>query len=86
MAGLKDFKEKLIQDEAFAKKFEGADTPEKVVSIAKTEGFNFTVEDVKNNTELTDVELKAVAGGGSIAAKNYFVKTNTIMAGGFVKW
>jgi predicted ribosomally synthesized peptide with nif11-like leader len=87
MPGVKAFKEKIIQDEAFAKKFENVKTPEDVVSLAAKEGFSFTVEDVKNNTELTDVELKAVAGGSTIAGPGHFVVPGIIFAkSGFVKY
>ncbi len=60
---LKGFKEKLLSDEAFAAKFANIDTPEALVELAAKEGFNFTVEDIINNTELTDAELEAAAGG-----------------------
>jgi predicted ribosomally synthesized peptide with nif11-like leader len=83
MAGVKAFKEKIIKDEAFAKKFENVGTPEGLVSAAKAEGFDFTVEDVKNNTELTEIELSAVAGGASILAKTYFVTNGSVFAGGY---
>ncbi len=73
MMGVKEFKEKVMQDEAFAAKFKDAKTPEAVVAIAVQEGFTFTVEDIKNNTELTDAELESAAGGDSIFAKTYFV-------------
>jgi predicted ribosomally synthesized peptide with nif11-like leader len=85
MAGVKAFKEKIIQDEAFGQKFSEVQTPEELVTLAKAEGFDFSVDDVKNNTELTDAELSAVAGGaimantyfvnkgGSVFAKTYFV-------------
>ena len=85
--GLKEFKEKIIKDSEFAKKFEGVTTPEDVVKLAGEHGFNFTVEDVKANTELCDEELEAVAGGAVIFAKNYFVISDgngaTIFATGY---
>ena len=75
MGQLKEFKEKALGDEAFAGKFEGVTTPEELVEKAGKEGFAFTVEDVKNNTELTDAELAAVAGGGTsiILGRDYFI-------------
>lgn len=78
--GVKEFKEKIMNDEAFAAKFENAGTPEEVVELAAKEGFNFTVEDINNNTELTDAELEAAAGGVSILAKTYFVSGGSIFA------
>jgi predicted ribosomally synthesized peptide with nif11-like leader len=78
--GVKEFKEKIIADPAFASKFASVKTPEEVVSLAKDAGFHFTVEDVKNNTELTAAELEGAAGGGSIFAKTYFVTNASIFA------
>jgi predicted ribosomally synthesized peptide with nif11-like leader len=89
MPGVKEFKEKIMSDEAFAKKFENVETPEDVVSIAAKEGFSFTADDVKNNTALTEIELKAVAGGAAatIIKPGQFVKPGVIFAsGGFVKY
>lgn len=71
--GFIEFKEKVMKDEAFAAKFKGVSSPAKLVELAKAEGFSFTVEDVKNNTELTSEELESVAGGASIFAYTYFV-------------
>jgi predicted ribosomally synthesized peptide with nif11-like leader len=80
MAGVKAFKEKIIADEAFGKKFANVKTPEELVSLAKADGFDFTVEDIKNNTDLTDAELSAVAGGGSVFANTYFVTSGSVFA------
>jgi len=78
--GIKEFKEKIIADPAFAAKFANVENAEDLVSMAKKEGFAFTVEDVKNNTELTAAELEGAAGGASIFANaiiyaiTYFVE------------
>lgn len=61
--GFKEFKEKVLGDKAFAEKFKKVTSPEELVKLAAAEGYSFTVEDVKNNTELTDAELDAAAGG-----------------------
>ena len=71
--GFKEFKEKMVKDKAFAAKFKDVKDTAALVKLAKTEGFTFTVEDVKNNTELTGAELESVAGGDSIFAATYFV-------------
>lgn len=85
--GVKEFKEKIVADAEFAAKFENVNTAEELVEIATKEGYNFTVEDVNNNTELIDAELEAVAGGKSIFAKTYFVKSGdgggSIFASGY---
>lgn len=78
--GVKEFKEKIIADPAFAAKFANVKNAEELVSLAKKEGFAFTVEDVKNNTELTAAELEGAAGGATIFAETYFVTNATIFA------
>lgn len=78
--GVREFKEKIAADSDFAAKFENVSTAEELVELATKEGYSFTVEDVKNNTELIDAELEAVAGGASIFAKTYFVTSRTIFA------
>jgi predicted ribosomally synthesized peptide with nif11-like leader len=83
MAGVKEFKEKVASDEAFAAKFENVKTAEELVAIAAKEGFSFTVADVNDNSELIDAELEAVAGGRTILAKSYFVTHGSVFAGGY---
>jgi len=79
--GVKEFKEKIIADPAFAAKFADVKSVEDLVTLAKKEGFVFTVEDVKNNTELTTAELEEAAGGAALFADTYFFVTNaTIFA------
>jgi len=72
--GFKEFKQKAMDDHTFANKFAGIDNPEMLVERAGTEGYHFTVSDVKNNTELTEAELSGISGGKStIFAKNWFI-------------
>ena len=78
--GIIEFKKKIMSDEAFAEKFAGVENAEELVAKAKAEGFNFTVEDVNANTELSDAELEAVAGGKTIFAKTYFVTKGCVFA------
>lgn len=78
--GVKEFKEKIVADKDFAAKFENIETAEELVKKASEEGFNFTVDDVKKNTELIDEELETVAGGASIMAGTYFVGGSSIFA------
>lgn len=78
--GVKEFKERIIKDPKFAAKFANVKKPEEVVTLAKEAGFNFTVEDIKHNTELTATELEGAAGGATIFAQTYFVSNSTIFA------
>jgi predicted ribosomally synthesized peptide with nif11-like leader len=63
MAQFKEFKEKIPGDAEFAKKYEDAATVADLVAPAAGDGFVFTEDDVKNDTELADAELRGVAGG-----------------------
>jgi predicted ribosomally synthesized peptide with nif11-like leader len=60
----KDFRRKLATDRAFAKQFENCHTPEELVAAAAQEGYSFSVEDIKNDTELLPEEIAQVSGGG----------------------
>jgi predicted ribosomally synthesized peptide with nif11-like leader len=76
--GFKEFKEKVLSDKALEEKVKALKSVEAAVELGKEEGYVFTVEDVKNNSELTDAELEAVAGGYStLMAKAYFLYSHT---------
>ena len=66
-----DFRKKLATDRDFAAKFNDCATVEALVKAAVREGYSFTAEEVRNNTEILPEELATVAGGVSIA-KNAF--------------
>ena len=66
-----DFRKKLATDQDFAAKFNDCATVEALVKAAAREGYSFTAEEVRNNTEILPEELATVAGGVSIA-KNAF--------------
>lgn len=65
-----DFREKLAQDAAFRAKFDGCETLDALIEAAAKEGYTFTAEEVRNNTELLPEELTTMAGG--INAANAF--------------
>ena len=59
MAGMKEFKARIESDATFAKKFAGIDSEDKLISLAKAEGYDLE--------QLSEKELDAVAGGaGSV--------------------
>ena len=60
-----DFRKMLATDADFGKKFSGCKTPAELIKAAAAEGFAFTEEDIKNNTELLPEELEKAAGGVS---------------------
>ena len=69
-----DFRKKLVADDDFAKKFAGCKNPADLIKAAAAEGFTFTEDDIKNNTELLPEELEKSAGGGSyIAFVTWFI-------------
>ena len=58
-----DFRRRLVKDAAFRAKFDGCETLEALIEAAAREGYSFTAEDVRNNTELLPEEVATVAGG-----------------------
>ncbi len=76
--GLKEFKERIMNDDEYAKKFAEIQSTEDLVEMACKDGYIFSVEDYENNTELTDAELEAAAGGKSAFEKNNFVSSDPI--------
>ena len=62
-----DFRKKLVNDRDFAAKFKDCHTVEDLVAAAGREGFRFTAEEVRNNTELLPEELMTAAGGINVA-------------------
>lgn len=59
---LKEFKEKVTKDEAYAKKFNGVGEVEKIVEMAKQDGYNFTVDEFKKDTDFTQGSNPAANG------------------------
>ena len=62
-----DFRKKLAQDAAFRAKFDGCKTLEALIEAAAREGYSFTAEEVRNDTELLPEELTTAAGGFNVA-------------------
>ena len=80
--GFKEFKEQVISDKAFGEKVKALKSVEAAVEFGKQEGYPFTAADIKNNSELTEAELAAVAGGGSwIMAKAWFAQRDSSEGG-----
>lgn len=77
MSDYMDFRKKMATDRSFAAKFKDCRTVEDVVAAAGREGFRFTAEEVRNNTEILPEELATVAGGVSIA-RNAFSSGSAI--------
>lgn len=72
-----DFKKRLITDADFAEKFIKCKTPEALVEAAAREGYIFTVDDIKNNTELIPEELELAAGGLWVNSSTVFIINNS---------
>lgn len=74
----RDFRRKLATDRAFAKQFDDCQTPEALIEAAAREGYQFTAEDIKNDTELLPEEVALAAGG--IAPERYGVSVSKAFA------
>ena len=53
----------MKSDKAFAEQFKGLKTPEEAVEVAKKNGYDISVSDLERMAELSEEQLKAVAGG-----------------------
>ena len=62
-----DFREKLAQDAVFRAKFDGCETLDALIEAAAKEGYTFTAEEVRNNTEFLPEELTTAVGGINVA-------------------
>ena len=72
MAGLAEFKQKYVNDAEFAQKFADATSVEGFVALAKAEGYDFSVEQLCEDTQLTEGQLAQVAGGNGIMERGLF--------------
>lgn len=69
-----DFRKKIVADKEFGAKFAGCKTPADLIKAAAAEGYTFTEDDIKNNTDLLPEELEKSAGGTKWAAyQSWFV-------------
>lgn len=69
--GIKEFVQRIKGDKKFASLFKDAHTPEEVVALAEWEGYSFSVEEVINNTELTEEDLNISTEGGVLSGRDY---------------
>lgn len=58
-----EFKERLEEDEDFKNMFINAANLDEVIDMAKENGYDLDLEEVINDSELSDYLLEAVAGG-----------------------
>ncbi|MDQ5984085.1 MAG: hypothetical protein RUMPE_01117 [Eubacteriales bacterium SKADARSKE-1] len=74
MLGFKELKDKLRTDENLKVKFRGIKNAQEAVNIARNLGFEVSLNDIENDTELSENVLEAVAGGkgGSKTENNTF--------------
>jgi len=65
MAGLKEFKEKMASDEAFAAQVKGLNSFDDIIGFAIEHGYEFSDEDIEKLTDVSDDDLSVAAGGVS---------------------
>lgn len=73
MSTLDEFRERVLNDKEFVRKFGDAKDKEDILKIAKNNGYNFTNSDLKNK-ELDDV-LEKIAGGAATSINKQTVIT-----------
>lgn len=79
MSQLKEFLAKLKEDKPFAEKIASLKSIDEVIAQAKEAGFEVTAEDVEAITDVSEEEIKEIAGGIKV-----FVATNGVVASGVV--
>ena len=65
MAGLKEFKEKMASDEAFAAQVKVLNSFDDIIGFAIENGYEFSDEDIEKLTDVSDDDLSVAAGGVS---------------------
>lgn len=73
MSILNEFRERILNDKEFIKKFGGAKDKEEILKIAKNNGYNFTNSELKSK-ELDDV-LEQIAGGATTSITKQTIVT-----------
>lgn len=70
--GIKEWVKDIGANEELAKKFEGKESPEEIIALAKEEGYEFTVDD------LMDLKMEAVSGGfvGEVISTGFKIVKN----------
>ena len=63
MKDFMSFKERLVSDPAFLEKYRNQKDTAAMIAMAKEDGYEFTEEDLLQNTEITDFELRNFVGG-----------------------
>ncbi|MCR4688407.1 MAG: Nif11-like leader peptide family RiPP precursor [Saccharofermentans sp.] len=63
MAGLKEFKEKMKSDSAFAEAVSKCRIPDEIIEFAEKNGFSFTAEDIEELTDVSAEDIARVSGG-----------------------
>ena len=65
--GIKEWVKDMENNEGLRVKFEGKESSEEIVALAKEEGYEFTVD------EFMDLQMEMVSGGGKVG--DWFKKT-----------
>ena len=69
---LKAFLEKVKADSSLQEKLKAAADSDAVVAIAKEAGFSISADDLRQaQSEISDEELEAVAGGGCVTSMRF---------------
>ena len=71
-----DFRRKIVADSDFALKFRSCKTPDALIAAAAGDGYIFTIDDMKNNTDLLPEELEAAAGGSWVPIDSWFMNSD----------
>ena len=63
MKDFTSFRDRLVTDSAFLEKYSGQKDAERIVAMAKEDGYEFTKEDLLQSTDVSNTELSVINGG-----------------------
>ena len=63
MKNFTSFRDRLVTDSAFLEKYRGQKDAERIVAMAKEDGYEFTKEDLLQSTDVSNTELSVINGG-----------------------
>lgn len=81
MKTLKDFKKDINKDKNLKERFMRLKNKEEAVSLAKSMGYEISLEELENDEELNEDLLEAVAGGRKVNVETVDVKVADIGKG-----
>ena len=79
MKDFTSFRDRLVTDSAFLEKYRGQKDSERIVAMAKEDGYEFTKEDLLQSTDVSNTELSVINGGLTVGISGEYFPYNRII-------